>query len=141
MQRLRPDVDVVLDILKAVLEAQPLSSFTQSLLHQYQERGGLSRKQLQGLYDKATKVRTIPPNKLATLEAIILKKPQKHKSALPPTKELYKKDETTGELINLILAKYPQHKRVLFFRSKYENNEPLSATDMAELQKFGKLLK
>ena len=141
MQRLRPDVDVVLDILKAVLEAQPLSSFTQSLLKQYQERGGLSRKQLQGLYDKATKVKTIPPNKLATLEAIILKKPQKHKSALPETKELYQKDEATGELINSILAKYPQHKRVLFFRSKYENNEPLSATELTELQKFGRLLK
>jgi len=141
MQRLRPDVDVILDILKAVLEAQPLSSFTQSLLHQYQERGGLSRKQLQGLYDKASKIKTIPPNKLATLEAIILKKPQKHKSALPPAKELYQKDEAAGDLINAILTQYPQHKRVLFFRSKYENNETLSPADIAELQKFKKLLK
>jgi hypothetical protein len=71
MQRLKPDVDIVLDILKAVLEAQPLSSFTQSLLHQYQERGGLSKKQLQGLYGKAEKVKSIPAGKLATLEAII----------------------------------------------------------------------
>ena len=63
MQRLKPDVDIVLDILKAVLEAQPLSSFTQSLLFQYQERGGLSKKQLEGLYSKATKVKTIPPDK------------------------------------------------------------------------------
>lgn len=141
MQRLRPDVDIVLDILNAVLAAQPLSSFTKSLLHQYQERGGLSRKQLQGLYDKANRIKTIPPGKLATLEAIILKKPQKHKSPLPGTKEFYQKDETTGELINSILAKYPQHKRVLFFKSKYENNEPLSATDLTELQKFQKLLK
>jgi hypothetical protein len=60
MNRLKPDVDIVLDILKAVLEAQPLSSFTQSLLHQYQERGGLSKKQLQGLYGKAQKIKTIP---------------------------------------------------------------------------------
>ena len=58
MQRLKQDVDIVLDILKAVLEAQPLSSFTQSLLFQYQERGGLSKKQLEGLYSKATKVKT-----------------------------------------------------------------------------------
>jgi len=141
MQRLRPDVDVVLDILKAVLESQPLSSFTQSLLHQYQERGGLSRQQLQGLYDKASKIKTIPSSKLATLEAIILKKPQKHKSTLPPIKELYQKDEATAELIHSILTQYPQHKRVLFFKSKYENNEPLSPTDLAELQKFKKLLK
>ena len=80
MNRLKPDVDIVLDILKAVLEAQPLSSFTQSLLHQYQERGGLSKKQLQGLYGKAQKVKSIPAGKLATLEAIILKRPTKDKS-------------------------------------------------------------
>ena len=117
MQRLRPDVDIVLDILQAVLAAQPLSSFTQSLLHQYQERGGLSRKQLQGLYSKASKINTIPPNKLATLEAIILKKPQKHKSALPPTKELYQKDEATGELIHSILSKFITNIRQQFFSS------------------------
>ena len=141
MQRLRPDVDVVMDILNAVLKAQPLSSFTQSLLHQYQERGGLSRKQLQGLYNKALQVKSIPPNKLATLEAIILKKPQKYKSALPEAKELYPKDETVAELIKEILDRYPQHKRVLFFKSKYDNNEVLSAADLTELQKFKKMLK
>jgi hypothetical protein len=141
MQRLKPDVDIVLDILKAVLEAQPLSSFTQSLLKQYQERGGLSRKQLEGLYNKASKIKTIPPNKLATLEAIILKKPQRHRSDLPAATEFYKKDEATGELIDAILSKYPQHKRVLFFKSKFENNEILSPADLAELQKFRKLLK
>jgi hypothetical protein len=134
MQRL------VLDILKAVLAAQPLSSFTQSLLQQYQERGGLSRKQLEGLYSKASKIKSIAPNKLATLQAIILKKPQRYKSQLPETKELYKKDEAAGELINAILIKYPQHKRVLFFKSKFENNEILSPADLAELQKFRKLL-
>ena len=141
MNRLKPDVDIILDILKAVLESQPLSSFTQSLLKQYQERGGLSKKQLEGLYNKASKINSIPLNKLATLEAIILKKPQKHRSALPPNDELYKKDEIIGQLINSILEKYPQHKRVLFFRSKYDNNEPLSPSDLTELQKFKKLLK
>ena len=74
MNRLKPEVDIVLDILKAVNIAQPESSFIQSLLHQYQERGGLSKKQLQGLYAKAQKFSSIPENKLATLEAIILKK-------------------------------------------------------------------
>jgi hypothetical protein len=141
MNRLKPDVDIVLDILKAVLVAQPLSSFVQSLLHQYQERGGLSRKQLEGLYNKAGKIGTIPSAKMATLEAIILKKSQKYKSDLPPTEEFYKKDEATGDLINSILEKYPQHKRVLFFKSKYENNEVLSPADLTELQKFKKMLK
>ena len=141
MQRLKPDVDIVLDILKAVLQAQPLSSFTQSLLYQYQERGGLSKKQLEGLYSKATRVKDIPPGKLATLEAIILRKHSKHKSELPATTPLYVKDEETGKMIEDILAKYPQHKRVLFFKSKYDNNEIFSAADKMELQKFNKLLK
>lgn len=140
MQRLKPDVDIVLDLLKAVLEAQPMSSFTQSLLYQYQERGGLSKKQLQGLYNKAAKINTIAVSKLATLEAIIMKKPNRYKSALPAAEPQYSKDEKTGELLQSILAKYPQHKRVLFFKSKYDNNEVLSATEMAELQKFSKLL-
>jgi hypothetical protein len=141
MQRLKPDVDIVLDILKAVLEAQPLSSFTQSLLFQYQERGGLSKKQLEGLYSKAMKVKTIPPGKLATLEAIILRKHSKHKSDLPAAAPLYIKDEESGKLIEDILAKYPQHKRVLFFKVKHDNNELLSASEKTELQKFSKMLR
>ena len=141
MQRLKPDVDIVLDILKAVLEAQPLSSFTQSLLQQYQERGGLSKKQLQGLYSKGQKINTISVGKLATLEAIILKKPNRYKSELPATTPLYIKDETIGRIIENILAKYPQHKRVLFFKSKYDNGEILSVTEKSELDKFSKLLK
>ena len=142
MNRLKPDVDVIMDVLKAVVEAQPGSTFAQSLLQQYQERGGLSKKQLQGLFNKAEKVQTIPASKMATLEAIILKRPNRYKSALPPVVELLSaKDETTGQLINAILAKYPEHKRVLFFKSKYDNNELLGVTELAELQRFSKLLK
>ena len=141
MNRIKPDVDIVLDILKAVLEAQPLSSFTQSLLNQYQERGGLSKKQLEGLYSKATKVKTIPPGKLATLEAIILRKHSKHKSDLPANSPLYVRDEKAGEMITVILEKYPGHKRVLFYKIKFDNNELLSAADISELERFYKLLK
>ena len=140
MNRLKPDVDIVLDILKAVVEAQPMSAFAQSILQQYQERGGLSKKQLEGLYSKASKIQRIPPGKLATLEAIILKRPTRYKSELPAAEPLYKKDEMTGKLIEAVLAKYPQHKRVLFFRSKYDNNEVLSSSELTELQKFNKLL-
>lgn len=141
MNRIKPDVDIILDILKAVLEAQPLSSFTQSLLNQYQERGGLSKKQLEGLYGKATKVKSIPPGKLATLEAIILRKHSKHKSELPANTPLYVRDDKAGEMIAAILTKYPDHKRVLFFKTKYDNNEILSPADISELGKFYKLLK
>jgi hypothetical protein len=139
MNRLKPDVDVIKDILNAVLAAQPESSFVQSLLVQYQERGGLSKKQLQGLYDKASRIRDIPVNKLATLEAVILKKPTKYRSSLPPSEPLFAKDSATGQLIEAILAKYPQHKRVLFLKSKYDNNDPISPSEMSELEKFSKL--
>lgn len=141
MQRIRPDVDIVQDILRGVLEARPDSTFVQSLLHQYIERGGLSKKQLQGLHSKASKIDTIPPGKLATLEAIILKKPTRYKSSLPIQQEPEeKKDDGTGETIRIILEKYPQHKRVLFFKMKYESKDPLSPAENAELQKFAKLL-
>jgi len=140
MNRIKPEVDIVMDILKAVLAAQPESSFTQSLLHQYQERGGLSKKQLEGLYGKASKLDTIPVGKLATLEAIILRKHQKNRSELPAAAPLYKKDEETGATIRTILEKYPEHKRVLFFQSKYDNNEELTPAEKAELARFAKLL-
>lgn len=141
MQRINPDVDVIMDILKAVVEAQPMSAFAKSLLHQYQERGGLSKKQLQGLYNKAGKVKTIPAGKLATLEAIILKRPNRYKSELPAAEPLYTKDEGAGKMLEDILTKYPEHKRVLFFKSKYDNNEVLTAAELAELQRFSKMLK
>lgn len=140
MQRLKPGVDIVLDILKAVAEEQPHSEFAQSILRQYQERGGLSKKQLEGLYGKAQKVKSIPPGKLATLEAIILKKHTKQRSELPETTPLYQKDMATGKLIESILKQFPSHKRVLYLKSKYDNNEVLSAVELSELARFSKLL-
>jgi hypothetical protein len=140
MHRINPDVDIIKDLLEAVLAAQPMSSFIQSLLNQYQERGGLSKKQLEGLYDKAARIKTIPVNKLATLEAILLKKPTRYKSSLPVTEPLFTKDEATGQMIEGILKKYPQHKRVLFLKARYDNNEVLTPAEIAELQKFTKIL-
>lgn len=140
MHRIKPDVDIVSDLLEAVLEAHPDSSFIRSLLLQYRERGGLSKKQLEGLYHKAAKIATIPGNKLITLEAIIKRKPTRYKSALPQPAPLYIKDENTGRMLEAILAKYPQHKRILFLKAKYDNNETLSAMELSELQKFNKIL-
>jgi hypothetical protein len=139
--RLKPGVDIVLDILQAVAAAQPGNTFSQSILFQYQERGGLSKKQLQGLYGKAQRIKDIPPHKLATLEAIILKKPERTKSELPEATPLYTKDEEVGKMITSILSKYPEHKRVLFFQLKYDNNEVLTPAEIADLQKFIKALK
>jgi hypothetical protein len=141
MHRIKPDVDIVLDILKAVLAAQPEATFVSSLLIQYQERGGLSKKQLQGLYGKALKVNTIPPGKMATLEAIILKKHTKYKSSLPEAEPEFARDENAGKMIDSILEKYPSHKRVLFLKSKYDGNEVLTTAEISELEKFSKLVK
>lgn len=133
-------VDVISDILSASLKAYPDSDFVQSLSHQYLVRGSLSKRQLEGLYKKAERIKGLPTNKLATLEAIILKRPKKYKSALPTSEPLFKKDETSQALIDAILQKFPQHKRVLFFAAKLKNNETLSPTEGAELVKFHKLL-
>jgi len=54
---------------------------------------------------------------------------------------MYTKDEKAGEMIAAILAKYPQHKRVLFLKSKYDNNESLLPAEITELEKFKRMLK
>jgi hypothetical protein len=134
-------LDVTRDILELTEKAFPESAFVKSLHQQYLNRGGLSKKQLEGLYQIAQKTTTIPAGKLSTLEAIILKKPTRYKSDKPAPAPLYKKDEEHGKMIETILEKYPQHKRVLFLKVKYDNNEILNSTEIAELERFHKLLK
>ena len=140
MQKKVIEIDIINDLLEECIMAYPVSSFIISLYKQYRERGSLSKKQLQGLHSKATKVKDMPQNKLATLEAIIKKMPTRDKSALPPLKPLYEKDESTGYLIKEILDKYPQHKRVLFLKAKYENNELLSSIEISELNRFKQII-
>jgi hypothetical protein len=141
MHRKALEIDIINDLLEECIMAYPISSFIISLYKQYRERGSLSKKQLQGLHSKAAKVKDMPQNKLATLEAIIKKMPTRDKSALPQLKPLYEKDESAGYLIKEILEKYPQHKRVLFLKAKYENNELLSIVEISELKRFKQLLK
>lgn len=139
-QHHKPELNIVNDVLEACILAYPVSSFIISLYKQYLERGSLSKKQLEGLYGKASRIRDLPPGKLATLEARIKKMPTRFKSAIPPAKPLYAKEESTGQLIAAILARYPQHKRVLFLQSKYDHNETLTAAEQAELKRFSSLL-
>ncbi|RXK81039.1 hypothetical protein [Filimonas effusa] len=143
MEKKKPDVDVIEKVLDACYKANPDALFVMSLMHQYEERGSLSKKQLQGLFEKAKKVRDLPPNLLATLEARILKMPTRNK-ALPDLEKVkaapFTKDAHAGALINDILTRYPQHKRVLFLKSRYDNNEVLSPSEVSELEKFGKIL-
>ena len=133
-------IDIINDLLEECILIYPLSSFIISLYKRYQQMGSLSKKQLQGLYGKASGIPDISTAKLATLEAIIKKMPTRYKSELPAVQPLVEKDEEAGQLISRILDKYPQHKRVLFLKSRYDNNEPLSAAELAELKKFAQLL-
>ena len=141
MNKIKPEVDIVNDLLEQCILAYPVSSFIISLYKQYQLRGSLSKKQLQGLHSKAGKIKDVSFSKLGTLEAIIKRMPTRYKSELPPPQPLFEKDKEAGLLIEAILEKYPHHKRVLFLKSKYENNELLSSIEIAELKKFRKLIK
>jgi hypothetical protein len=134
-------LDIINEVLEECILAYPVSSFIISLYKQYQQRGSLSKKQLQGLYGKASKIDGLPPGKLATIEAIIKRMPTRYKSELPEPTPLFEKEESTGRLIEDILAKFPHHKRVLFLKVKYDNNELLSPTDLADLKRFKSLIK
>lgn len=142
MEQKKQGIDIINEVLEACILAYPVSSFIISLYKQYISRGWLTKKQLEGLYGKAQTIKELPPGKLAALEAIINKMPNRYKSEAPTdTKLLYEKDEETGKLLQAILQKYPQHKRVLFLQSKYQNNEPLSNSELADLKNFSRLLK
>ena len=137
----KPKIDIINDLLEDCILAYPVSSFVISLYKQYQERGSLSKKQLQGLHSKASKSTDESIGKLGTLEAIIKRMPTRYKSELPPPAPIFEKDQEAGLLIETILQKYPQHKRVLFLNAKYDNNEILSTIEISELRKFKQLIK
>jgi hypothetical protein len=140
MNWLRPEVNIVLDVLKAMLLAKPDSVFINSLYKQYIERGGLSKKQLEGLHAKALKVPAIPPGKLATLEAIIKKRPTWHKAGADTQPAKEEKPDNTAQLMQQVLEKYPTHKRLVFLKSKFDHDGHLTDIEKEEVLKFHKLL-
>ncbi|MCX6207429.1 MAG: hypothetical protein NTZ19_14395 [Bacteroidetes bacterium] len=140
MIKKKPGIDIIDKILDACYKHNPDALFIMSLMHQYEERGGLSKKQLEGLFLKAQKVTDMPQSWLATLEAEILKRPNRDKTVATEIKPLYEKDVVSEKLMHEILAKYPQHKRVVFLLSKFSNNEILSVDEKKEIEKFHKLL-
>ncbi len=140
MQRINPDIDIVAQVIEAVLKAKPEDAFCISISIQYMERGGLSKKQLEGLLGKANRISTINPGKLATLEAIIKKKHVTHRSKATITATVKTNDEEAGKMIAAILEKYPQHKRVLLFSSNYNKDGMMAANEKEELIRFYKLL-
>ncbi len=136
MQTQKGRIDIINEILEDCIVAFPVSSFIISLYQRYQLMGSLSKKQLQGLHSKASKIDGLAPGKLATLEAIIKRMPTRYKSELPAAKPLFEKDVEIGEMISDILTKFPAHKRALVLKVKYDNNEQLSSTDIGDLKKF-----
>jgi hypothetical protein len=132
--------DVLLSILTKMKELHPASSFVTSVYNQYCNRGGLSKKQLEGLLDKAQKTPQLPQSNIATIEAIIKKKPTRERAAATISAAAPQKDALLGQLLREILNKYPQHKRVLFIQSKYSKNEAIAALEIEEIKKFHKLL-
>lgn len=140
MNRIDPDIDIIADLLKAVLKVRPEDGFCSSLLQQYQQRGGLSKKQLEGLLGKATKFTDTAAGKLATLEAIIKKKHSNHRSEVSEPIAAPTNDAESLQLITQILEKYPAHKRVLLFKMKADKQELLSVAEKEELQKFARIL-
>lgn len=138
--RINPDIDIIAYVLETVLKERPDDGFCQSLLQQYRERGGLSKKQLEGLMGKAEKIPGIHPAKLATLEAIIKKKHVTHRSQVTILQAEPEKDSEAENMLTAILNKFPGHKRVLLFKSNFEKTGKLSASEKEELVRFFKLL-
>jgi hypothetical protein len=140
MEPKKQSIDSINVLLEECILAFPVSSFIISLYKQYISRGSLSKKQLQGLHAKASTIPNIAPGKLAAVEAIIKKMPTRFKSEKPANKPLYEQNDDAVQLVTSILAKSPAHKRAIFLKSKLDNNQPLSATELKELKTFNELL-
>ena len=134
------EINIILSILETLRKEKPDNEFINSLHHQFCNRGGLSKKQLEGLQSVAKKSENISPAKIATLEAIIKKKPTRYKSEIIKKLPETKKDESIETSVNSILEKYPQHKMALFLQSKIIHNDPLTDTEKAEIVRLSKLL-
>jgi hypothetical protein len=134
------EINIILSILETLKENKPDSVFINSLHHQFCNRGGLSKKQLEGLHAKAVQSNLISTAKLATLEAIIKKKPTRYKSEKIKTVVIEKKDEAVLQLLEEILNRFPQHKMVLFLHSKYKHNDILTDAEIAEAKRLHKVL-
>lgn len=134
-------VDVIDKVLEACYQYNKDALFVMSLMHQYEERGSLSKKQLEGLVAKARKVPDMPVGWLAAVEAIILKMPTRDKTPVNLTKtEPTDTDEKWQSYATAILDKYPNHKRVLYIDAIIKQQKPLTATEQQELIKFHRIL-
>jgi len=134
------EINIILNILETLVKALPNNAFLSSLHHQFCNIGGLSKKQLEGLYAKAETSGLISSSTLATLDAIIKKKPNRYKSELIKKAPELLKDESIAIDLQAIITKFPQHKMALFLQSKNEHNDPLTEAEKAAIKRLAKLL-
>ena len=134
------EINIILSILETLKKENPDNAFIISLHQQFCNRGGLSKKQLEGLHAKSVKSANISSAKLATLEAIIKKKPTRYKSELIKKLPETEKDTTIENAVSAILKKFPQHKMALFLQSKINHNDLLTEAEKSEVNRLSKLL-
>lgn len=139
MQKQKSGFDIVNDVLERCILAYPVSSFVISLYKQYLQRGSLSKKQLEGLYGKASKIEGINPGILATLEALIKKMPNRYKSELPEEEEKEIEEDPNVSMLSKILETFPQHKAALFLNEKLKDGITLSPQESSDVERFYKL--
>jgi len=137
-------IDVIDKLLALCYEHNKDALFIMSLMHQYEERGSLSKKQLQGLLLKAQKIKEIPAHQIAAVEAIVLKMPTRDKTPVQKTTPAISEAEAqiAAALAQTeqILEVYPSHKQVLLLRSKLMSHQSLTPQEQADLTKFVKIL-
>ena len=134
------ELNIILTILESLRKENPDHTFIHSLWIQYCNRGGLSKKQLEGLYLQAKKSSLISSAQLATLEAIIKKKPNRYKSEVIKKLPEEKKDTLLEAWVNQLLEKYPNHKVGLLMESKIKHHDPISDKEKSELNRLIKIL-
>ncbi len=137
-------IDVIDKLLSLCYAHNKDALFIMSLMHQYEERGSLSKKQLEGLLLKAQKIKEIPAHQIAAVEAIVLKMPTRDKTPVqkttPVINEAQAQKSTALAQADQILALYPAHKQVLLLKSKLSSHQSLTPQEQAELNKFVKIL-
>ena len=134
------EINIILSILETLKKEKPDNVFINSIHNQFCNRGGLSKKQLEGLQLAAKKSENVSSAKIATLEAIIKKKPTRYKSEIIKKLPEENKDESIEVSLNEILKKYPQHKMALFLQSKIKHNDMLTESEKTEVVRLSKLL-
>jgi len=140
MLKKKQGIDIIDKVLEACYAANKDALFIMSLMHQYEDRGFLTKKQLEGLHSKASKIKDMPTGWLATIEATIAKLPTRDKTPVQTKIVEHIEDEKIPLQLEAILAKYPQHKTVLGLQAKYTKHKLLTASEITELEKFYKLL-